>query len=44
MDGPRDCILSEVSQTLKDKYHMISIAYMWNLKKMVQMKLLTKQK
>ena len=25
-------ILSEVSQTEKDKYHMISITYMWNLK------------
>ena len=25
MDGPSDCILSEVSQTQKDKYHMISL-------------------
>ena len=25
MDGPRDIILSEVSQTEKDKYHMISL-------------------
>ena len=33
-------ILSEVSQTEKDKY---DIAYMWNLKKMVQMNLFTKQ-
>ena len=35
-------ILGEVSQTEKEKYHMISI--MWNLKKMIQMKLFTKQK
>ena len=27
-------ILSEVSQTEKDKYHMISLTYMWNLKYM----------
>ena len=32
-------ILSEVSQTQKDKYY---ITYMWNLKKMVQMNLFTK--
>ena len=41
MDGPRDIILSEVSQTEKDKY---DITYMWNLKKMIQMNLFTKQK
>ena len=35
-------ILSEVSQTEKDKYH--DIAYMWNLKKKIQMNLFTKQK
>ena len=35
-------ILSKVSQTQKDKYH--DIAYMWNLKKGVQMNLFTKQK
>ena len=34
-------ILSEVSQTEKDKYH---ITYMRNLKKMIQMNLFTKQK
>ena len=33
-------ILSEVSQTDKQKY----IAYMWNVTKMVQMNLFTKQK
>ena len=33
-------VLSEISQTEKDKY---DIAYMWNLKKMVQMNLFTKQ-
>ena len=36
-------ILSEVSQTEKDKYHMISLIY-GILKKMVQMNLSTKQK
>ena len=35
-------ILSKVSQTEKDKYHMLS--HMWNLKKMIQMNLFTKQK
>ena len=35
-------ILGEISQKEKDKYHMIS--YMWNLKKMIQMNLLTKWK
>ena len=36
-------ILSEVSQTEKDKY--MNITYVWNLKKkkMIQMNLLTKQ-
>ena len=35
-------ILSEVSQTEKDKYHMISLIY-GVLKKMIQMNLFTKQ-
>ena len=35
-------ILSEVNQTEKDKYHIM--LYMWNLKKMIQMNLFTKQK
>ena len=35
-------ILSEVSQT--DKYKYQDIIFMWNLKKMIQMKLFTKQK
>ena len=35
-------ILSELSQTEKDKYH--DITYMRNLKKMIQMNLFTKQK
>ena len=35
-------ILSEVSQTEKDKYH--DIAYMWNLKEKIQMNLFTEQK
>ena len=34
-------ILSEGHQTEKDKYH--DITYMWNLKKMIQMNLFTKQ-
>ena len=41
-------ILSAVSQTEKDRYHMISIYHVidsvWNLKKMIQMNLLMKQK
>ena len=36
-------ILSEVSQTEKDKYHMISLICRI-LKKMIQMNLFTKQK
>ena len=36
-------IPSEVSQTEKDKYHY-DIAYTWNLKKVIQMNLSTKQK
>ena len=40
--GLQIVILSEVSWTEKDSYHDIS--YMWNLKKLVQMNLLTKQK
>ena len=36
-------ILSEVSQTGKDKYQIYDIAYMWNLKKMIQRNLFTKQ-
>ena len=36
-------ILSEVSQTQKDKYHMISLIY-GILKKRVQMNIFTKQK
>ena len=36
-------ILSEVSQTEKGKYHMISLD-IWNLKKMIQMNLFKKQK
>ena len=31
MDGPRDVILSEVSQTQKDKYHMLSL--IWGIDK-----------
>ena len=36
-------ILSELSQTEKNKYHTI-ITYMWNLKKMAQINSFTKQK
>ena len=35
-------VLREISQTEKDKYRKISL--MWDLKKMVQMNLFTKQK
>ena len=35
-------ILSEISQTEKDKHHMISLT-MWNLKKRIQMKLFAEQ-
>ena len=35
-------ILGEVSQTEKDKYR--DITYLWNLKKMIEMNLYTKQK
>ena len=31
MDGPKDIILSEVRQTVQDKYH--DITYIWNLKR-----------
>ena len=31
MDGPEDYHISEVRETEKDKYHMIS--HVWNLKK-----------
>ena len=27
MDGPRDCHIDEVSQSEKEKYHMISLIY-----------------
>ena len=37
MDGTRDYHTSEVSQTGKDKYHMIS--YVWN-QKLIQINLL----
>ena len=39
MDGIRDYHTSEVSQTGKDKYHMIS--YVWN-QKLIQMNLFKK--
>ena len=32
MDGPRDILLSEVSQKEKDRYYMHDITCMWNLK------------
>ena len=41
MDGSRDYPLSEVSKTENDKN---DITYMWNLLKMIQMNLYTKQK
>ena len=41
---PEITIVSEVSQTEKDKYHMISLLHMWNIKKMIQMNLFVNQK
>lgn len=43
MDGPRDYHTSEVSQTEKDKHHIISLIW-GNLIKMIQKNLFTKQK
>ena len=40
--GLQIIILSEVNQTEKDKYHMTT--HTWNLKKMIQKNLNTKQK
>ena len=41
MDGPRND-QTKCTQTEKDKYH--DIVYMWNLRRMIQMNLYTKQK
>ena len=38
-----EIIITEVSEVKKDKYHMTSFIE-WNLKKMIQMNLFTKQK
>ena len=43
MDGPRDCH-TDWSKRDREKQISYDIAYMWNLKKMVQMNLHTKQK
>ena len=43
MDGPRDCH-TEWGKSDREKQISYDIAYMWNLKKMVQMNLFTKQK
>ena len=42
MDGPRDCH-SEWSKSDTERQISCDIAYMWNLKKRVQMNLYTKQ-
>ena len=41
MGRPRDCLLSEVIQTDKDNYNLIS--HKRGIKKIIQMNLLTKQ-
>ena len=43
MDGPRDCH-TEWSESDTERQISYDIAYMWNLKKRVQMNLSTKQK
>ena len=43
MDGPKDCH-TEWGKSDRGREILYDIAYMWNLKKMIQMKLLTKQK
>ena len=43
MDGPRDC-QTEWSKSDTERQTSYDITYMWNLKKMVQINLFTKQK
>ena len=43
MDGPRDCH-TELSKSDREGEIPYDIAYIWNLKKMIQMNLFTKQK
>ena len=43
MDGPRDCH-TEWSKSDRERQISYDITYMWNLKKMVQMNLVIKQK
>ena len=43
MDGPGDCH-TEWSKSDRERQVSYDIAYMWNLKKMIQMNIFTKQK
>ena len=43
MDGPRDCD-TERSKSDREIEILYDISYMWNLKKMMQVNLFTKQK
>ena len=43
MDGPRD-YHTEWSKSDRERQILYDITYMWNLKKMIQMNLFTKQK
>ena len=43
MDGPRDCH-TEWSKSHRERQTLCDIAFMGNLKKMIQMNLFTKQK
>ena len=43
MDGPRDCH-TEWSKSDRERQISYDITYMWNLRKIVQMNLFTKQK
>ena len=43
MDGPRDCH-TKGSKSHRERQISYDITYMWNLKKMIQMNLFTKQK
>ena len=43
MDGPRD-YHTKLSKSDRERQISYDVTYMWNLKKMIQMNLLTKQK
>ena len=43
MDGPRDCH-TKTSKSDRERQISYDITYMWNLKKMIQINLFTKEK